>query len=152
MSWQFSICIRRSFWSSSSAKGASGRLVLTACITAGIASSRKRLLFVKWMTSAIPKIASWATFVFWVYGRTGLSECAQVICYRNLFGRLDLQEVTRNQQYGHVPHKLAHISVALGPQLVLIVSASHGSVKQHVLNHGRKKTNLILCHQDFRIP
>ena len=67
--------------------------------------------------------------VFWMYGRTGLSECVQVICYRNLFGRLDLQEVTRNQQYGHVSHKLTHISVALGPQLVLLLSVSHGSVK-----------------------
>merc|ERR1712016_247342 len=77
--------------------------------------------------------------VFWMYGPTGLSECVQVICYRNLFGRLDLQDVTRNQQYGHVPHRLTHISVALGPQLVFILSASHGSVKHHVLNHGRKR-------------
>ena len=90
--------------------------------------------------------------MFWMYGFTGLSECVQVICDRNLFGRLDLQEVTRNQEYGHVSHELILISVALGPQLVFILSASHGSVKQHVLNNGRKKTNLILHHQDFRIP
>merc|ERR1712016_39931 len=38
------------------------------------------------------------SLVFWMYGRTGLSECVQVICYRNLSVRLDLQEVTHDQQ------------------------------------------------------
>ena len=83
--------------------------------------------------------------VFWMYVLTGLSECVQVICYRYLSGRLDLQEVPRNQQYGDVSHTLTHIAVALGPQLVFILSVSHGFVKQHVLNHGRKKRLTSSC-------
>ena len=152
MSWQFSMFLRRSFWSSSSAKGASGRLVLTACITAGIASSRKRLLFVKWMTSTIPKIASWAV---WCSGCTAVPACRSAskssAIEISLAGLLCKKSPATNNM-GMCPIKLTHISVALGPQLVFILSALHGSVKQHVLNHGRNKTNLILHHQDCRIP
>ena len=90
--------------------------------------------------------------VFWMYGLVELSECVQVICYGNLFHRLDLQKVTRNQHYGHMSHKLTLLSVARIRQLVLVLSASHRSEKQHVLHHSRKKTHLILHHQDFRIP
>ena len=35
--------------------------------------------------------------VFWMYDRASLFECVQVICYRNLSGRLDLQEITQCQ-------------------------------------------------------